>query len=131
MNPMEDGMKKKGSFAGGLIAGGVVAAIAAYFLLARPGTGPADRSESTAPLAATTSVAPIDFSAAALSGVERISPDGLKDLMDRGEAAIIDVRDIDTFKAGHIPGALQIPLQYVAGETQYFPRDKKLITYCT
>lgn len=124
-------MKKRGSFTGGLIAGVVVAAIAAYFLLARPDTGPPDRSESTVPLPVTTSVAPVDFSEAALSGVERISPDGLKDLMDRGEAAIIDVRDIDSFKAGHIPGALQIPLQYVAGETQYFPRDKKLITYCT
>ncbi len=66
-----------------------------------------------------------------LSQVRRIDVAEAKRLLDAGEAITIDVRDVQSYVAGHIPGALQIPLQYVAGEVPWFPKDKTLITYCT
>ena len=62
---------------------------------------------------------------------DRVSAAETKQLVDAGQAAVIDVRDPQSYAAGHIPGALQIPLDYVQGELPWFPRDKKLIFYCT
>ncbi len=66
-----------------------------------------------------------------VANAPRISAEELKAKLDKGEAVTIDVRTIDDFTAGHIPGALQIPLQYVQGEIPWFPKDKMLVTYCT
>lgn len=66
-----------------------------------------------------------------IAAVDRITPEETKQLLDAGKAITIDVRDVESYVAGHIPGALQIPLQYVPGEIPWFPRDKKIITYCT
>jgi 3-mercaptopyruvate sulfurtransferase SseA len=51
--------------------------------------------------------------------------------IERGEVLLIDVRDADSYIAGHIPGALHIPLSRIAGEIEYLPRDKPILTYCT
>jgi len=52
-------------------------------------------------------------------------------LFAEGRAVVIDVRDIESYRAGHVPGALQIPLGYVVGELPHFARDRRLIAYCT
>ena len=72
-----------------------------------------------------------EFPPADVAAAERISLQDAKKLLEEGKAVAIDVRDVDSYKSSHIPGALQIPLGYVQGEIQYFPKDKKLITYCT
>jgi 3-mercaptopyruvate sulfurtransferase SseA len=74
---------------------------------------------------------PPDFSHAEIEAARRISAEETVDLIDAGAALLVDVRDVESYRAGHIPGALQIPLGFVEGELQYFPRDKKLIFYCT
>jgi 3-mercaptopyruvate sulfurtransferase SseA len=51
--------------------------------------------------------------------------------IDSGAVVVIDVRDADAYVAGHIPGALQIPLMRIEGEVNYLPRDKPILTYCT
>ena len=51
--------------------------------------------------------------------------------IDAGAVTVIDVRDADSYIAGHIPGALQIPLARVEGEVGYIPRAKPILTYCT
>jgi|ERR1700693_5546755 3-mercaptopyruvate sulfurtransferase SseA len=51
--------------------------------------------------------------------------------IDRGSLVVIDVRDADAYLAGHIPGALQIPLMRIEGEANYLPRNKPILTYCT
>lgn len=64
-------------------------------------------------------------------GFRRITVEELKPLYDRGEVTLIDVRDVDSFLRAHIPGALQIPLARVDGETPYLPKGKMIVTYCT
>jgi hypothetical protein len=71
------------------------------------------------------------FPPMAMASAPRISVPEAKALADRGEAVFIDVRDVRSFEAGHIPGALQIPLDYVQGEIPWFPEDRLLIPYCT
>lgn len=67
----------------------------------------------------------------AQDGVGRTSPAELAAMMARGEVIVIDVREVDAYLAGHIEGALQIPLSYIAGEVPYLRRGKPIVTYCT
>ena len=41
---------------------------------------------------------------------KEISPAQLAELLDRGEALVIDVREMGEFAEGHIPGAVNMPL---------------------
>ena len=67
----------------------------------------------------------------AQDGIRRTSPSELAAMLARGEVIVIDVRDVDSYLAGHIEGALQIPLSYIAGEVPYLRRGKPIVTYCT
>lgn len=66
-----------------------------------------------------------------LAGVPRTSLARAATEVQRGSVTIIDVRDADSYIAGHIPGAMQIPLARIEGEVGYFPRGKPILTYCT
>ena len=43
-------------------------------------------------------------------------------------ALLVDVREIDEFQAGHIPGAVNEPLSGIANTA--LPKDKPLFLYC-
>jgi 3-mercaptopyruvate sulfurtransferase SseA len=66
-----------------------------------------------------------------LAGVPRTPLAKAATEVQGGGVTIIDVRDADSYIAGHIPGALQIPLARVEGEVGYLPRGKPILTYCT
>ena len=65
------------------------------------------------------------------TGVPRVNPQQLKDLVDRGAVTVVDVRDSVSYTQGHIPGAVHIPFARVESEARYLPKDKPIITYCT
>ncbi|HSN69470.1 MAG TPA: rhodanese-like domain-containing protein [Thermoanaerobaculia bacterium] len=99
---------------------------------AAPAVAPPSASAPAAQPAATDAPPPPPaITDAEAHSADRISVAEAKQLIDAGGAAVIDVRDPQSYAAGHIPGALQIPLAYVQGELPWFPRDKKLIFYCT
>jgi hypothetical protein len=77
--------------------------------------------------AATTPVAVMT----SLESVPRISVATLKEKIDRGEVVVMDVRDIDSYTASHIAGAIHIPVSYVDPELPYLPRGKPIVAYCT
>jgi hypothetical protein len=62
---------------------------------------------------------------------DRISVGDLRAKLSRAEVVVIDVRDMDSYVAAHIPGALHIPLSYIQQELPYLPRGKPIVTYCT
>ncbi|MDX1583606.1 MAG: rhodanese-like domain-containing protein [Thermoanaerobaculia bacterium] len=103
------------------------------FLVTNREDRPAPRPETAPPQTATVAQTPVQspIGSADIATTDRIDVESAKELLDRGEAITIDVRDVQSYVAAHIPGALQIPLQYVAGEVPWFPRDKMIITYCT
>lgn len=77
---------------------------------------------------------PPDVAAASeadVAAVPRISVQEAKAKLDANEAVFVDVRDIESYAASHVPGSLHIPLVYIHGELEYLPKGKTLVTYCT
>ncbi len=68
---------------------------------------------------------------AQIDSVPRIQPADLLKKIESNQVTLIDVRDADSYRARHIPGALHIPLSFIAGEVPYLPKDKPIVTYCT
>jgi hypothetical protein len=64
-------------------------------------------------------------------GVRRITPAEAQDLISKGQAVVIDVRNETAFNTGHVRGAKLIPYDQVASRLKEFPRDKTIITYCS
>lgn len=63
----------------------------------------------------------------ALSPVRR---DELLKLVKKGEAMVIDVRPADEFSAGHIPGAVNVPLDSLPRQLKKLPKDQEIVAYC-
>ena len=61
-----------------------------------------------------------------------MSPYGLNALMEEGASGylVIDVRSSEEYDAGHIHGALNIPLVDLPKMLSEIPRDKTIVTYC-
>ena len=54
-----------------------------------------------------------------------------KDAYDAGKVAVVDVRGTDAFEAGHIPGALSVPLAEVERRVAELKDLKKpIVLYC-
>jgi 3-mercaptopyruvate sulfurtransferase SseA len=66
-----------------------------------------------------------------LNTVPRIPLAQARQRVESRAVTLIDVRDANSYIAGHIPGAIQIPLARIEGEINYLPRGKPIITYCT
>lgn len=62
---------------------------------------------------------------------QRMSPSELSRLLARGEALVLDVREADAYLAGHIDGAVHIPLSFIESELPYLRRGKRIVAYCT
>lgn len=55
------------------------------------------------------------------------------ELLDRARAGLVtvlDVRPPDEFAAGHLPGAMNIPLKELEQRIQELPRDLEVVAYC-
>lgn len=47
-----------------------------------------------------------------------------------GDVVILDVRPGAEFAAGHLPGAINVPLEELAGRIGELPRDHEIVAYC-
>jgi rhodanese-related sulfurtransferase/DNA-binding transcriptional ArsR family regulator len=47
-----------------------------------------------------------------------------------GEVTVLDVRPEDEYRAGHIPGAVSMPVDEVERRLAEIPRDRPVIAYC-
>ncbi len=64
-------------------------------------------------------------------GTARITPAELLQRLRRRRAVIVDVRSLEAYKAGHIKGALSIPIDQVEARFRELPRNKLIATYCS
>ena len=62
--------------------------------------------------------------------LEPIAPDELRRRLETGDITLIDVRPTDEFAAGHIPGALSVPVAELADRVHELPRRREVVAYC-
>ena len=51
-------------------------------------------------------------------------------MVDAGEALVVDVREVDEFAAGHIPGAINLPLSRFQATRLPDPAGRTLVLNC-
>jgi rhodanese-related sulfurtransferase/DNA-binding HxlR family transcriptional regulator len=62
--------------------------------------------------------------------VEAISRDELSKRLGRNDVVLVDVRPAGEFQAGHIDGALSIPLDELHQRLAELPPDSEVVAYC-
>jgi len=54
----------------------------------------------------------------------------LRERVDGGDVLLLDVRPEREFRAGHIPGSLNIPVDELAARLHVLPMDREVVVYC-
>lgn len=63
-------------------------------------------------------------------GMEPVDREELLALVHQEAVTVLDVRPVEEFKAGHVAGALSIPLKELKLRLSELPRDQEIIAYC-
>ncbi len=66
----------------------------------------------------------------ALTLAADVKPEDVHKIYQQGGVVIVDVRELDEYQAGHIPGAVLIPLGQLPKRLQEVPRDTEVILVC-
>jgi len=62
--------------------------------------------------------------------LEPIDRDALVKRVRKGEVVVLDVRPVEEYHAGHIPGALSMPIQELKRRLSELPKSKEIVAYC-
>lgn len=62
--------------------------------------------------------------------IEQITPDQLQTRMADSDVTLVDVREVHEYRAGHVPGAINIPLALIPVRLHELPSDKELTIIC-
>lgn len=62
--------------------------------------------------------------------LEAVSRDELLNGLREGSVALLDVRPHEEFQAGHLPDAINIPLDELETMLDTLPRDREIVAYC-
>jgi len=66
-----------------------------------------------------------------LDGIERLSKEELaKSLRRKDDLLVLDVRPSEEFAAGHVPGAVSIPVAELRRRLKELPKDMDVVAYC-
>lgn len=63
-------------------------------------------------------------------GFTPVKRDELLSLLKKGEALVIDVRPESEFRAGHIAGAINIPIDALPQRLSTLPKQQEIVAYC-
>jgi rhodanese-related sulfurtransferase/DNA-binding transcriptional ArsR family regulator len=66
----------------------------------------------------------------ARDALEPVSRAELVERAARGDVVILDVRPAEEFAAGHIPGALSVPLDQLEAALARLPKRARIVAYC-
>lgn len=64
------------------------------------------------------------------AGMEPVSRDDLLKRVVEGGVTVLDVRPVEEFRTGHIPGALSVPLNHLKEILAKLPVDQEIVAYC-
>jgi len=65
--------------------------------------------------------------------LDELDPVGREELVaraDDGDVIVLDVRPAEEYEAGHIPGAISVPLDELERRLSSFPRKAEIVAYC-
>lgn len=62
--------------------------------------------------------------------MEAIESDELLRRVRSGEVTVLDVRPPEEYRAGHLPGALSIPVDELKARLKELPKDRDVVAYC-
>jgi rhodanese-related sulfurtransferase len=62
--------------------------------------------------------------------LEPVPAHELLDRAQRGLVTVLDVRPAEEFAAGHVPGAVNIPIHELARRLGELPKRKEVVAYC-
>lgn len=68
-----------------------------------------------------------------LTARDQLEPVGREDLLERARAGavlVLDVRPSDEYRAGHIPGAVSVPVEELENRISELPTGKEVVAYC-
>jgi rhodanese-related sulfurtransferase len=62
--------------------------------------------------------------------MEAVESEELLHRVRNGEVTVLDVRPPEEYRAGHIPGALSIPIGELKARLKELPKDREVVAYC-
>ena len=62
--------------------------------------------------------------------MEPVASDELLRRVKKGEVTVLDVRPGEEFRAGHIPGALSVPMAELKARLKDLPKVREVVAYC-
>lgn len=118
---MNEGIKRSGK-----LAGVVTLALAGALALAACSSAPAETENVSM------NNQGADASMGTNDAYQKITADEAKALMDSQEVTIVDVRTVQEYADGHIPGAINIPVESIGSDkpAELSDTDADLIVYC-
>ena len=66
----------------------------------------------------------------ARGGMEPVDRETLRNRVRRGQATVLDVRPLEEYEAGHIAGAISVPLAQLEQRLNDLPRNRAVVAYC-
>jgi len=61
----------------------------------------------------------------------KLDIDGLRSLLDRGDAQLVEVLPSEEYEEEHLPGAINLPLKQLDASTAaVLDRERPVIVYC-
>ncbi len=63
-------------------------------------------------------------------GMEPVNREALLGLVREGAVTVLDVRPAEEYNAGHISGAISVPLKELQQRLSDLPRDQEIVAYC-
>lgn len=63
-------------------------------------------------------------------GLDAVDRHTLLRLAREGAVTVLDVRPVEEYRAGHIQGAISIPLNELESRLSELPRDQEIVAYC-
>jgi len=63
-------------------------------------------------------------------GMEPVDRKALLERVRKGAVTVLDVRPKEEYHAGHLPGAISIPLKELQLRLSDLPRDQEIVAYC-
>lgn len=61
---------------------------------------------------------------------EPVDPETIADRVRAGEVVLLDVRPVEEYRAGHLRGAISVPLPQLEARLAELPSDREVVAYC-